>query len=914
MRYLSLILILTLFAGNMSADNKNNFKWIKEIRYEQIRPYSDGLSAFKQNDKWGYLDVNGKVVVTPAYDDCKDFSNGVAAVNVEGRWGFIDATGRVIIRPSFEDCRDFENNHAIVKQNGKWGVIDKNGKSVAGFIFDNISDFSNGFAYANNGTIPYFIKQNGQAQKLSREYTYGKFSEGLAPVKEKKSGKWGYIDSKGVIAIEPLYDTVTNFSNGVALVKRKGEFQYITDKGGKKNIEVPSWQELKFVNGFAKIKKASGVTFIDSDFNMLPLLAKEATDFNEQGIAVILMFDKSVNYIDKNGKVIIKGDYDRVGNFNNNLAWVSKNGKFGYIDLKGQIVIDTIFTSATDFNEGVAFVSNNGRLGSIKYQRAATMPEMKITGVTLNDSNDNNRVEAEEKFMMAVTISNPSNEDLEEVNVQFASMLEQESWFNFEDHGINIPRLRAHTDTTINFRGTSNVSLMTDEISVKFRGSASNMFTSAEHDWSFDALGINACKPIITRYWVYKDNHTTIRQGDRVNIRLTIKNDGTDLAKDVKVDLQWPEGVYAPKQNLSIASMKPGEERQINATFTVDSVATNDLTIVAQISDFTQLHNKVEYLSFSANRMNAEVSLEGGAAPMRFQYGNDNMAFAGNYNMGAAPQFVASTHNAAQEIAAEEKFVSELMEGIQKVAATDPNKFALVIGNEDYNSKKITTTYEANVDYARSDAEAFAEYAKNYMGVPESNVMLLKDATTTQMRQYLDRITRICKGNPNKYELVVFYAGHGQHDAASKETYLIPVDVSLTSPTYGIKLDDVYAQLGSCGAKRTMVFMDACYSGQGRGIVLNVKEAPVNGNVVVFTATSSSQRSMPYKDKKHGMFTYYLLKTIKDNAGRLTVKDLYEQTRSDVHLQSILVNDSEQSPELISGEGIEAGWENWILD
>ena len=311
MRYLSLILILTLFAGNMSADNKNNFKWIKEIRYEQIRPYSDGLSAFKQNDKWGYLDVNGKVVVTPAYDDCKDFSNGVAAVNVEGRWGFIDATGRVIIRPSFEDCRDFENNHAIVKQNGKWGVIDKNGKSVAGFIFDNISDFSNGFAYANNGTIPYFIKQNGQAQKLSREYTYGKFSEGLAPVKEKKSGKWGYIDSKGVIAIEPLYDTVTNFSNGVALVKRKGEFQYITDKGGKKNIEVPSWQELKFVNGFAKIKKASGVTFIDSDFNMLPLLAKEATDFNEQGIAVLLMFDKSVNYIDKNGKVIYLGTFSR---------------------------------------------------------------------------------------------------------------------------------------------------------------------------------------------------------------------------------------------------------------------------------------------------------------------------------------------------------------------------------------------------------------------------------------------------------------------------------------------------------------------------------------------------------------------------------------------------------------------------
>ncbi len=912
MRYFSLILILTLFAGNVSADNKNNFKWIKEIRYEQIRPYSDGLSAFKQNDQWGYIDVNGKVVISPSYNDCKDFSNGVAAVNVDGKWGYIDATGRIIIRPSFEDCRDFENNHAIVKQHGKWGVIDKNGKSIAGFIFDNISDFSNGFAYANNGTIPYFIKQNGQAQKLSREFVYGNFSEGLAPVKQKKNGKWGYINSKGTIAIEPIYDTVTNFSNGVALVKRKGDFHYITKKGGKKNIEVPSWQELKFVNGFAKIKKANGVTFINSNFQMLPLLAKEATDFNEQGIAVLLMFDKSVNYIDKNGKVLIKGDYDRVGNFANNLAWVSKNGKFGYIDLKGQIVIDTIFTSATDFNEGVAFVSNNGRLGSIKYQRGAVMPELKITGVALNDNNDNNRVEAEERFKMAVSISNPSNEDLEDVNVQFAGVLDQESWFNFEEHGINIPRLKAYTDTTIYFRGTSNVTMLTDEINMKFRGSASNMFTSAEHDWSFDALGINACKPVITRYWVYKDNHTTIRQGDRVNLRLTVKNDGTDLAKDVKVALQWPEGVYAPDQNLTISSMKPGEEKNINATFTVDSIATNDLTIVALISDFTQLHNKVEYLAFSANRMNAEVSLEGGASPMRFQYGN-SMAFAGNYG-NAAPQLVSSNQNASQEIAAEAQHVSELLEGIQQIASIDYTKFAIIIGNEDYNTKKSTMSEEPNVDFARYDAEVFKEYAQKYMGVPEKQVYLLKDATGYEMNRQIDRITNICKEDPGKYEIIFFYAGHGQHDAGSKQTYLMPVDISLQTPTYGIKLDDLYTKLGTCGAKKTMVFMDACYSGRGRGIVLNVKEAPVKGNMVVFTATSSSQRSMPYKEKKHGMFTYYLLKTIKDNNGRLTINDLYEQTRSEVSRESILINDSKQSPELISGEGIEAGWKNWILD
>lgn len=914
MRYLSLILILTLFAGHASADNRNNFKWIKEIRYEQIRPYSDGLSAFKQNDKWGYIDLAGKVIISPVYDDCQDFSNGVAAVLISGKWGYIDATGKVLITPSFDECRPFKNNVASAKKSGKWGVINKNGNSVAGFIFDNIGEFSNGFAYANNGTIPYYIKESGQAQKLSNEFEYGTFSEGLAPVMNKHSKKWGFINSKGHIAIETIYDTVYNFSNEVALVKRKGEYQYITPKGNKKNLYVPSWQELKFVNGFAKIQKNRGVGFMNSDYEMLAVTAKDATDFNDNGIAVLLMFDNTVQYINKEGKVLIRGDYDRVGNFNNGLAWVSKNNKFGYIDMSGKIVIDTIFTSATDFNEGVAFVQNNGRLGSIKYQKSAIMPELEIKSVRLKDSNSNDKVEAEEQFVMSVTVSNPSNEDLEDVSIQFASLLEQEKWFDFEDHVINIPRLCAHKDTTLNFRGIANVSLISEEISMKFRGSASNMFTSKEHDWSFETMGINACKPIITKYWVYKENHTAIRQGDRVNLRMTVKNDGKDLAKNVKVDLQWPEGVYAPEQDLIIATMRPGEIKDINTSFTVDSLYVNDLTIVAKISDYTQLHNKVEYLSFTANRMNAEVSLEGGMSQMRYQFNNESIGNSGNYYMPASPQLVESTMGQTQTIAARESHVSELLDGISQTATPDRNKYAIVIGNEDYNSKKSTMSDEPNVDFARYDAEVFAEYAKNYMGVPEKNIFLLKDATSYEMRRQLDRITSISKDNPDTYELILFYAGHGQHDASSKETYLIPVDISLQTPTYGIKLDDVYTQLGSCKAKKAMVFMDACYSGIGRGIVLNVKEAPVKGNVVVFTATSSSQRSMPYKEKKHGMFTYFLLKTIRDNAGALTVKELYEQTRAEVSRESILINDSRQSPELINGEGIEAGWENWILD
>lgn len=908
MKYLSLILLLSLSASIASADNTNNFKWIKEIRYEQVRPYCDGLSAFKQNNKWGYMDVDGKVTIEPKYDDCKDFSNGFAAVKKNDKWGYINAEGKMMIEPSFEDCTSFKKGLATAKRANKWGVIDKRGTSVAGFIFDKIGEFSDGMALANNGALWYYIMSDGKAQKLKSGYKFGEFSNGLAPYREKRNGKWGYINTKGKNVIDAVYDTVGTFNYGIAHVVKKGQHMFISTKDKKKKMNVPI-QDFKFVNGFAKVKAANGIRFINEKYEYLPLIAKDATDFNEEGIAVLMLDDGSVQYVNTAGQILINGKYERAGNFKNGLAWVSNNGKFGYIDLKGNIVIDTLFNSATDFSEGIAFVSSNGRIGSIKYQKDAVMPELEFSSIDLVDKNANKKVEAEENFKFAVHITNPSNEELKDIEIQFANNVNQSDWFEFKDKMINIPSLKAHADTIINFEGKAKVSLLSEDIDVIFRGCASNMYTIQETDWKFEAMGINACKPVIKSYWVYKDNHTALENGDKVNIRLTIKNEGKDLAKNVKVDFQYPDGIYGPDQGLVIPLMKPGETKTISSVFTMDSVVVDDLTIVAKISDFTKQHDKIEYLQFSAGKMNPEVSLENGGV-MRFMYGNEYQNFNTSNNNLNATQVLASNETISQEIGT----VSELLEDIEVVAKPDYNKFALIIGNEDYNIYKQTASYEVNVDYAVSDAEAFAEYAKDYMGVPKENITLLKNATSTQMKLNINTITEMCKADPGMIELYVFYAGHGQVDAESHDTYLIPTDVSLMTPKYGYKLQDLYATLGSCNAKRTMVFMDACYSGVGRGIVMNVNKAPVNGNMVVFTATSSQERSMPYREKKHGMFTYFLLKTIKDAGGKLTVQDLYNSVKRTVGRNSTYINKQKQTPELIGGEGIEAGWENWTLD
>lgn len=62
----------------------------------------DGVIAYKEGEKWGYVDTSGEVVIAPIFEEAKSFSNGIAAVRKGGRWGFIDMSGQQVI-----DCQFF---------------------------------------------------------------------------------------------------------------------------------------------------------------------------------------------------------------------------------------------------------------------------------------------------------------------------------------------------------------------------------------------------------------------------------------------------------------------------------------------------------------------------------------------------------------------------------------------------------------------------------------------------------------------------------------------------------------------------------------------------------------------------------------------------------------------------------------
>jgi len=310
-------------------------KIVIEPKFENGGGFQEGLARVKLYGKWGFIDKAGKVVVKPAaYDCCCDFQEGLARINLSGKWGFIDRTGKIVIEPKFDDSGFFQEDLARVKLSGKWGFIDKAGKVVVKPAYDFCCDFRKGLAS---------VKINGKWAKIDRTGKIviepkfengGFFQEGLASI--KLSGKWGFIDRTGKIVIEPKFDDSGDFQEGLANIKLSGKWGFI-DRTGKIVIEPKFDDSGFFQEDLARVKLYGKWGFIDRTGKIVikPQYIR-ASNFSE-GLATIKRFSKC-GLIDKTGKIVVKPAYYDIGAFQEGIADVWIGGKSGYIDRTGKYI------------------------------------------------------------------------------------------------------------------------------------------------------------------------------------------------------------------------------------------------------------------------------------------------------------------------------------------------------------------------------------------------------------------------------------------------------------------------------------------------------------------------------------------------------------------------------------------------
>jgi hypothetical protein len=61
------------------------------------------------------------------------------------------------------------------------------------------------------------------------------------------------------------------------------------------------------------------------------------------------------------------------------------------------------------------------------------------------------------------------------------------------------------------------------------------------------------------------------------------------------------------------------------------------------------------------------------------------------------------------------------------------------------------------------------------------------------------------------------------------------------------------------------------------------------------------------------MFTYFLLKKIKESKGQVSYKELSDYLAEKVALESVVVNSKEQAAQTMVSNEVSGMWENWLL-
>jgi len=247
---------------------------------------------------------------------------------------------------------------------------------------------------------------------------------------------------------------------------------------------------------------------------------------------------------------------------------------------------------------------------------------------------------------------------------------------------------------------------------------------------------------------------------------------------------------------------------------------------------------------------------------------------------------------------------------IPKTSIINENTFAVVIANENYMQ-------EVPVKYANNDGSVFSRYLTETLGLPESNVRFVANATRNQMVMQLDWLKKVSNAYSGDLNIIFYYAGHGVPDESTNNAFLIPVDGSSTNSATCMALESIYADLGKMNAKNITVIMDACFSGAqrgngmlmaARGVAIKAKPSVPKGKMVVLSATQDDETAYPYDEKGHGLFTYYLLKKLQETSGKVTYGDLSDYIKSEVGKRSIVVNNKSQTPNVLVSPQITKTW------
>lgn len=193
----------------------------------------------------------------------------------------------------------------------------------------------------------------------SQRYKWaGHYYNGRAMVKDKKTGKCGFVDKDGVEVIPCRWRGVGDFSEYMGGVQDDNRKCGYVDIRGRLVIPCIYDEGWPFFNGLARVQKKRRIGMIDkSGKEVIPCVWKSMTDCFD-GLIGVKGEDGKAGFIDTAGNVVIPLKWRSVWAFQDGLAIVQdSNRRLGFINRSGEVVIPCKWVRANYFVNGLAKVS-----------------------------------------------------------------------------------------------------------------------------------------------------------------------------------------------------------------------------------------------------------------------------------------------------------------------------------------------------------------------------------------------------------------------------------------------------------------------------------------------------------------------------------------------------------------------------
>lgn len=192
--------------------------------------------------------------------------------------------------------------------------------------------------------------------------TYSDFSEGLAIVQIPGFERMGAIDTTGKMVIEPRFRWLGSFSEGLATARRKAGDNGYVDVSGEWVIEPRFDSARTFSEGLALVRIEGEQAWIDRTGEVVigPRPYRLADSFSE-GVAAFQTDDQLWGLIDRNGTVLVEPRFRRIRDAADGMVAVQEGDSWGFVDVTGRMVIEPRWDAVIDFGEGLAPVGRRGR-------------------------------------------------------------------------------------------------------------------------------------------------------------------------------------------------------------------------------------------------------------------------------------------------------------------------------------------------------------------------------------------------------------------------------------------------------------------------------------------------------------------------------------------------------------------------